>query len=108
MAYEETAVIIEKEIEKLNTLEKCDKFILLGTYFHVNRCENDDCRNCTFINKLCYIYNGNYNGGENEVLNLQKICRKYFGNFFWITVFLKSLVSVERKKEKLEQGLTTC
>ena len=103
MVHEETAVIKEKEIEKLNTLEKFDKFIRLSTYFHVNRSENDDCKNCTFINKICYIYKGNYKGGENDVLRLQNICRKYFGNFFSMTVFLKSLAAVERKKEKLEQ-----
>ena len=90
--YEETAVIIEKEIEKLSSLEKFDRFIRLSTYYHVNRCENDDCTNFAFVNKLCHIYHGNYTGGENEVL---KICRKYFGNFFSLTVLLKSLASVE-------------
>ena len=97
--YEETAVIIEKEIEKLSSLEKFDRFIRLSTYYHVNRCENDDCTNCAFVNKLCHIYHGNYTGGENEVL---KICRKYFGNFFSLTVLSKSLASVEREKKRLE------
>ena len=100
--YEETAVIIEKEIEELSSLEKFNRFICLCTYHHVNRCENDDCGNCTFVNKLCHIYHGNYMGGENEVLNLQKICRKYFGNLSSLTVFLKSLASIEREKRRFE------
>ena len=77
-------------------------WIGLSIYYHVNRCENNGCAYCIFVNKLCHIYHGNYVGGKNEVLNLQKICRKYFGNFFAPTVFLKSLASLEREKERLE------
>ena len=62
--YEETAVIIEKEIEKLSSLEKFDRFIHLSTYHHVNRCENDDCTNCAFVNNLCHIYHGNTQVGK--------------------------------------------
>ena len=40
--YEETAVVIEKEIEKLSSLEKFEGFICLSIYYHVNRCENDE------------------------------------------------------------------
>lgn len=100
--YKETAVIVEKEIEKLNSFKKIDQYIRLSTYYHVNRCEKDDCTNCTFINKICYIYHENYTDKENEVMNLQNICRKHYGSFFTSTVFLKSLAAVEKKKQKLE------
>ena len=39
MSQEETAVIIEKEIEKLDSLEKLNRFIVLCSFNHVNRCE---------------------------------------------------------------------
>ena len=54
--YKETAVIMEKTIEELSSFKKFDRFIRLCTYYHVNRCENDDCENCTFVKKLCHIY----------------------------------------------------
>ena len=40
--YEKTAVTIEKEIEKLSSLEKFERFIRLSKYYHVNRWENDE------------------------------------------------------------------
>ena len=108
--YKETAVIIEKEIEKLSSLEKFERFISLSIYYHVNRCENDEivwymCENntnCIFVNKYCHIYHRNYTGGENEALNLQKICRNCLGNLFSLGVFSKSLASLEREQERLE------
>ena len=52
----ETAVIIEKEIENLNSYEKIDQFIGLCNFCYLNRCENIDCSNCRLILNLKYLY----------------------------------------------------
>ena len=54
--HEDAAVIIEKEIEKLNNLQKFNHFICLCTFYHANHCEQENCINCSFVNKLEYIY----------------------------------------------------
>ena len=53
--YKETIAIIEKEIEKLNNLQKFNRFICLCTFYHANRCEQENCISCSFVNKLEYI-----------------------------------------------------
>ena len=59
MSEEETAVIIEKEIENLDRFKKFNRFIFLNNCYHVNRCQRADCINYKFINELSSIYNVN-------------------------------------------------
>ena len=48
--HQETAVIIEKEIKRLNSYENIDPFINLCGFYHLNRCEMDtDSLYCRFI-----------------------------------------------------------
>ena len=43
--FEETAMIIEMEIEKLYNLKKFNQVIYLCNIYHINRCEHNDCNN---------------------------------------------------------------
>ena len=72
--FEETAVIIEKEIEKLYSLKKFNQFICLCDLYHINRCEHDACDNCNFVNKLECIYFKHYSVEVNGIESLQKCC----------------------------------
>ena len=46
MAYQETAVITEKDIEELNSFNNFDQYINLCTFYCLNRCENGEkCSN---------------------------------------------------------------
>ena len=98
--YEEAVVIIEKEIEILNSLQKFNRLTCLCTFYHVNRCEQENCINCSFADKLEYIYTENYPDEVNGTEGLQKFCMEYFGSFFSLTCFLKSLAAVERERER--------
>ena len=51
----ETAVIIQKDIEDLNMLNRFDQYINFSTYFHLHRSERDDCGNCNFLLNHRYI-----------------------------------------------------
>ena len=102
----ETAVIIEKEIEKLDCLKKFQRFITLCSFYHVDCCKRNNCVNCSFINKLSYIYTENFPHEVNETLGFQKFCREYFGSFFSLTILSKSLAAVEKEKIKLETKFT--
>ena len=97
-----TAVIIEKEIEKLDCLEKIQRFVILCFFYHGDLCKHNNCVNCSFIDKLSYIYTENFPDKKSGMLGLQQFCRKYFGSFFSLTTLLKSLAAVEKEKIKLE------
>ena len=101
--YEEAAVIIEKEIEILNNLQKFNRLTCLCIFYHVNRCEQENCTNCSFADKLEYIFTENYPDKVNGTEGLQKFCMEYFGSFFSLTCFLKSLAAVEREREREEK-----
>ena len=59
MKYQETAVEIEKEVEKSNESKRIHRFVTLCLYYHVNLCRNNNCSNCKFImedrNFFCLI-----------------------------------------------------
>ena len=97
----ETAVIIEKEIEKLDYLKKFKRFITLCYLYHVDRYKHNNCVNGSFIDKLSYIYTESFPDEVNGTLSLQKFCREYFGSFYSLTTLLKSLAAVEKEKIKL-------
>ena len=98
----ETVAIIEKGIEKLNNLEIFEQFIDLSVIYHQKRCEHNDYSNCRYLNQLTCICIKNVS--ENNCLDkLQKFCRYYFGNFFSLTILLKSLASIEKEKKQLEE-----
>ena len=44
-----------KRYQELSSLQKCDQFLKLADFYHVERCENEDC-NCLFKMNLRYLY----------------------------------------------------
>ena len=67
----ETAVIIEKVIEKLYNLKKFNQFILLCNAYHMDICEHDYYDNCNFIINLENIYFKHYLDELNGIESLQ-------------------------------------
>ena len=50
MDHPETAAVIEKDIQELNSLHRFDKFINSSAYCQLNRSENGaKCSNCNFL-----------------------------------------------------------
>lgn len=102
MNYLETAVTVEKDIEELGCLDKFAKYILLCTYYHLSRSENNvDFSNCTFNFNFDYLYAENLIGGNIE--NLQKYSSFHYCSFFTLRTMLQSLAEIEREKLALEK-----
>ena len=74
MDHYETAIIIEKEIEKLNNLEKFGEFIDLSVIYYQKQCEHNDCDDCKYLNQLTCIYIKIFSE-NNCVDKLQTFCR---------------------------------
>ena len=44
------------ELKKLDFIKKFDKFLKVLSYYHVERCEYEDCNQCLFKINLRYLY----------------------------------------------------
>ena len=92
MDYEETAVIVEMEIENFNNLNKFGRLIVSVTFYNLRQCQHIICSNCTFID--------NFHDEENAVNNLKNFCREHFGDFLSLICLLKCLAEKKQKKNK--------
>ena len=92
MDYEETAVIVEMEIENFNNLNKFGRLIISVTFYNLRQCQHIICSNCTFID--------NFHDEENAVNNLKNFCREHFGDFLSLICLLKCLAEKKQKKTK--------
>ena len=93
----ETAVIIEKETENLNSYEKIDQFIGLCNFCYLNRCENIDCSNCRLLLNLKYLFIEDLTVQKTGVDKIQKFCRFNYGDFVSMRTFLHFSAGTERK-----------
>ena len=94
----ETAVKIEKGIEKLCTLEKFDNFLNVVNLYHIEKCGGVDYGTCTFICNLRYLYVETVLHTTSNVENLQKYCRNNYDFFYVIITFSHQILEIEREK----------
>lgn len=60
----------ESEIPKLDTLKKFDDFLKVS-FYHVERCKNEDCSQCLFAVNLRYLYVEHCTQGLVNVVSLR-------------------------------------
>ena len=48
--------LLEILIEDFNTLKNLDDYIKVLSFYHMDRCEQDDCSQCLFAISLRYVY----------------------------------------------------
>ena len=90
--------MIETELKNWNTFNKFVQFIGLTYFYHFKKCQNNNCVNCNFINKVIDICIDNFEAEENGTEILKKICREWFGHFFSLATLIKNLKIIEEKK----------
>ena len=56
------------KIAELDSMEKFDNFLKVLSYYHVERCEYEDCSQCIFTINLRYLYVENTVQGNNSVV----------------------------------------
>ena len=107
MRYQETAVEIEKEIEKFNRAQRICRFVLLCINYHLNLCRKTDCSNCKFILEHRNFFLDSYSKKNSEEMidYSQQYCRKNDDDFYLLSCFLRSLIAIERGRLELENKL---
>ena len=64
--------LLEILIEDFNTLKKFYDYIKVLSFYHVERCEQDDCSQCLFVINLRYVY-------TEHVIHEKKMMLRNFG-----------------------------
>ena len=107
MKYQETAVEIEKEIEKFNEAKRIHRFVILCLYHHVNLCRKSHCNNCKSFMEYRKNFLSNYNQKTSEemISYFQQYCRQNYDDFYSLFLFLKSLAAIEKERLNLENKL---
>ena len=109
MSYQETAVEIEKEIEKFNDARLINKFISLITWYHFKYCEKSPCGSCKLIKdfKDSFLFNFDKMTSSNIICYFQNHCRQNYNEFCFLFKLLKSIAAIERERRKLKIRLET-
>lgn len=101
MDLQETAVIIEMDIEELRSLHKFDQYINLCEYYHLNRCKKWSRLYCEFLlNLQCLRWKSDWWWWSRT---FTKLLLTILWNFLSLQSFLRSLTAVEKEKIKLEK-----
>ena len=90
------------KIAELDSMEKFDNFLKVLSYYHVERCEYEDCRQCIFTINLRYLYVENTVQGNNFVVPLPQFCISKIDKFKRCRAFINTLVKLEKVRILVE------
>ena len=93
----------ENEINELSLMKKVDDFLKLADFYHVERCENEDCSNCLFFVNIRYLYVQNTVHKQDSVAPLEKFCKMKFDNYHSIRLLFCSLRATEKKSRSRQR-----
>ena len=104
MSYQETAVEIEREIEKFTEARVINIFVILSILFHVNDYQRKPCSRCRFILdfKEYFLFNFERMTYSEIISYFQNYCRCNYHDFYYNSKLLKSIAAIEKEKLKLD------
>ena len=104
MSYQETAVEIEREIEKFTEARVINRFVILSILFHVNDYQRKPCSRCRFILdfKEYFLFNFERMKYSEIISYFQNYCRCNYHDFYYHSKLLKSIAAIEKEKLKLD------
>ena len=72
----------------MNSMDTFGHFIDKVTFYHQKWCLRNNWSNFAFVNKTVDVFIDNViDNNRNNVKNLQKVCKEFFGNFYSLTIF---------------------
>lgn len=93
----------EKEILRLDSLKKFDDFIEVLSFYHVKRCEHEDCSQCLFVVNLRYLYVEHFTQELEITEPLRNYCRLRCHQFMCARFFIHHLANLEKQRVALEK-----
>ena len=104
MDYCETAVEMEREVEKFNEARTVNRFMILCIWYHLNYCKKSPCSNCKFIKdfKDYFLSNFNQKSSSEIIFYFQNHCRQNYNEFYVLFKLSKSIAAIKKHKIQLE------
>ena len=87
-----------------NTLKKFDDFLKVFNFYHVQRCEHEDCSQCLFAINLRHVYTEYVVQNKEVVQELKNYCKIKQGQFVCARVFIHRLAEIEKQRLYLEKS----
>ena len=84
------------KIAELDSMENFDNFLKVLSYYHVERCDCENCSQYIFTINLRYLYVENTVQGNNSVVPLQQFCILKIDQFKCCRAFINTLVKLQK------------
>ena len=85
------------------SLKKFDDNIKVLSFYHVERCEQDNCSQCLFAINLCYVFTEHIvqeKEDVKELCNYYIVCKEHF---IASRLFIHRLTTLEKQRLELEK-----
>ena len=87
-----------------NALKKFDDFLIVLNFYHVERCEHEDCSQRLFALNLRYVYTEHVVQNKEGVEGLKNYCKMRKEQFVCAHIFIHRLAETERQRLDLEKS----
>ena len=88
---------------EFTSLKKFDDYLKVLSYYHLERCEMENCSQCLFVINLRYVYTGHIIQEEKDVKELRNYCIIRKEQFIASKFFIRGLASIEKERLKLDK-----
>ena len=101
--YQDRKKKCEIELAEFNVLKKFDDFLKVLSFYHVERCEHEDCSQCYFTVNLHYLYVEHCVQQKTDLESLKNYCRMRKLQFMCARLFIRHLAELKKYIESLRR-----
>ena len=87
----------------LTSLKRFDDYLKVLSYYHIERCEQENCSQCLFVINLRYVYTEHAIKKKRDVKELRNYCIIPKEEFIESKFFIRRLASTEKERLKLDK-----
>ena len=96
--------VLEVLLSEFTTLKKIDGFITVLSYYHVERCNQEDCSQCLFAINLRYVFIEHTVQEKKDANRLRYYCIMRKEQFIASRLVFHRLASLEKKGFSLKKS----
>ena len=95
--------LLEFLLLEFTSVKKFDDYIKVLSFYHAERCEQDDCSQCFFAINLRYVSTEHVIQEKKDIKELRNYCIIRKEQFIASRLFIRRLPDIEKKRLKLEK-----